>query len=368
MIFDNDKTIFKYLKPLGNEMISTFRGRDLDEFLLYLNNYYLEYRDSLGLDDEITFGIEIEIERFKCKLDKFDEFQVLINNVVGNDRWDTKNDISLYNYSSFDNKVIFGREIASDILTDNDKTWIDINNVCNIASLYGVIGDKCGAHVHVGAQILGDNTLYWYRFLKLLVIYENIIYRFLYGEYLTHRSIMMDKTKPGALFYDSKLEKIHQELDGGLFHMLKILNSGDNLFSRELKFFGISFWHMLCDDEYNLYDNYNVCNKYCTVECRAGNGTTNPIVWQNNINFFIKMLLYCKSERFNNDILDSRRGMVESMFGDISRYSEIYLEQAIEFCDMIFDNNIDKIYFLRQYLKSFEVSKKAFVKAKKFTV
>ena len=27
----------------------------------------------------------------------------------------------------------------------------------------------------------------------------------------------------------------------------------------------------------------------------------------------------------------------------------IYLEQAIELSDMIFDNNLDKIYFLKQY-------------------
>ena len=36
----------------------------------------------------------------------------------------------------------------------------------------------------------------------------------------------------------------------------------------------------------------------------------------------------------------------------------IYLEQALELCDMIFTNNFDKVYFLRQYLKSFEVCKK----------
>lgn len=38
-------------------------------------------------------------------------------------------------------------------------------------------------------------------------------------------------------------------------------------------------------------------------------------------------------------------------------YNEIYLEQALELCDMIFTKNIDKVCFLRQYLKSFEVCK-----------
>ena len=40
----------------------------------------------------------------------------------------------------------------------------------------------------------------------------------------------------------------------------------------------------------------------------------------------------------------------------IYSYNQIYLEQALELCDMIFDNNLDKIYFLRQYLKSFETT------------
>ena len=34
---------------------------------------------------------------------------------------------------------------------------------------------------------------------------------------------------------------------------------------------------------------------------------------------------------------------------------------------MIFDNNLDKVYFLRQYVKFGEVSTKPMVKSKKFT-
>ena len=36
--------------------------------------------------------------------------------------------------------------------------------------------------------------------------------------------------------------------------------------------------------------------------------------------------------------------------------NKIYIDDALEFVDLIFDNNMDKIYFLRQYIKSFEVS------------
>ena len=36
-------------------------------------------------------------------------------------------------------------------------------------------------------------------------------------------------------------------------------------------------------------------------------------------------------------------------------YNEIYIEQSLELCDMIFSNNLDKIYFLKQYLKQLKV-------------
>ena len=46
---------------------------------------------------------------------------------------------------------------------------------------------------------------------------------------------------------------------------------------------------------------------------------------------------------------------MNSSFSDKTA-SKIYVDDALEFVDLIFDNNMDKIYFLRQYLKSFEVS------------
>ena len=35
----------------------------------------------------------------------------------------------------------------------------------------------------------------------------------------------------------------------------------------------------------------------------------------------------------------------------LEQYSDIYLDDAIELSDLIFDNELDKMYFLKQYLK-----------------
>ena len=65
-------------------------------------------------------------------------------------------------------------------------------------------------------------------------------------------------------------------------------------------------------------------------------------------------MLYSKSDNFNNLLLDKRK---HELLLEEKTPNEIYLNDALEFADLIFDNNLDKVYFLRQYLKSFEVSK-----------
>ena len=280
-----------------------------------------------------------------------------MNEIVGNDKWEMKNDITLIN----------GREVASDILYDDIKTWENIKNVCNFTSKYVEIGDSCAAQIHVGSQILGNNSLYWYRFFKLWSIYENVIYRFGYGEYLTHRSRISYYAKPAALFYNSRLSIMEQRLDSSLINMLFSIKPKD-IAVDGLKNYGVSYWRMLTDGDYNLFEDFGKVNSGCTIEFRCNNGSFNEIVWQNEINFYIKMMLYCKSNNFDNEILDRRKMQIESIFSDLWAYSRIYLEQVLELCDMIFDNNLDKRYFLRQYLKYFDVADKTLVKAKKFTL
>ena len=103
------------------------------------------------------------------------------------------------------------------------------------------------------------------------------------------------------------------------------------------------------------------------VEIRNPLSTLDYIIWQNYVNFFVHLFLYCKSNNFNEDILDRRKCEIVDIAGDLDSYDNIYLDQALELSDLIFNNNIDKIYFLRQYLKGMEVSSERFKIAKKFT-
>ena len=50
----------------------------------------------------------------------------------------------------------------------------------------------------------------------------------------------------------------------------------------------------------------------------------------------------------------------------MNMYSKIDIDKAFLLCDAIFDNNLDKLYFLKQYFKDFAEAK-IYKKSKKFT-
>lgn len=41
-----------------------------------------------------------------------------------------------------------------------------------------------------------------------------------------------------------------------------------------------------------------------TIEVRCPNGTVNPVIWQNNINFFAKLFLYCSGNNFDIEFIN----------------------------------------------------------------
>ena len=44
---NKNNTIFQYIKPKNNDMFSLMSGSDLQELIYYIENYYLELRNSL---------------------------------------------------------------------------------------------------------------------------------------------------------------------------------------------------------------------------------------------------------------------------------------------------------------------------------
>lgn len=331
---DND--IFKYLNPNANNMLSNLKGNDLIDFIILLNNYYLEYRDTLNIKDNITLGFEIECEHARTSkiIKKLDEKNV-------------------FDYEfCYDRSLTNGIEIISPIMYDNTKNWTDLKEACNIIEKYAKVGNNTASHIHIGAPILGNDINNWLNFIKIWATYENIIFRFSYGEYLNERPNIKVFAYPIAdtFTYLYELLKNNSDLDD-FFNNYSKLNLN--------KYFSVNLLNAL--DNYKYSNKNNDLDITNTIEFRCPNGTLEPIIWQNNANLFAKLLIYSKNNNFNHDIIDKRKTT-----NNINNYKIISLEQSLELADLIFNNNLDKIYFLRQYLKSYEESNKVLKKTKTF--
>ncbi|MBR1679450.1 MAG: hypothetical protein IJ704_02280 [Bacilli bacterium] len=71
----------------------------------------------------------------------------------------------------------------------------------------------------------------------------------------------------------------------------------------------------------------------------------------------------------DEDFLDSKlKTDLSSFQNQPYDYDLIKLQKALEFADLVFDNNLDIVYFLRQYFKDFEdtYQKEIFIKSKNF--
>lgn len=345
-IIENNIDIFRYLHPNDNDLLLGMSDSDLVNIMITLKKYYIEIRDILNIDSNVTFAGEIEFEEAYRDLIEIDLY-----NTFPNDDWIVKDD----------NTVSNGGEINSPVLRDNKKTWIDLGKVCNIVDNNAYVLDNTSAHVHVGMHILGNVPRYWRNFALLWMTYENIITRFLYGEYVSPRLSMLEFAKPISKKLIDNYDRIEDRVKySNASYILKLL-SHDNDRNKAINFKN-------CAD--TMLSKYNAPGDKNTIEFRSPNGTFNPIIWQNNINLLIKLLLYSKSDKFNEDLIQKRLKKIinDNVPSNLNKYGQINIVQAIELSDLIFNNNLDKVYFLRQYIKEGNVSNRPLTKSKRFTV
>lgn len=303
-------------------MYSQLRGKELEELIEYIINTKLIYRKGLGLEETVSFGIEIEYERaLKQIVDAYIKY-----NFPG---WNSKEDESL----------TIGGEITSPIMGDGEKYWQELKEVCTfLKRLHVITTDNAAGHIHIGSQILGNEVESWRKFVKTYAVYEDILFRFLYGE--------MQKGRKRIKIYAAPISGM----------IIKSINDIE-----EAKTLQQLLWHLPLDQKTKAINFTNV-NSYDTarrkykntIEFRMPNGTANEIIWQNNINALTKLLL--ASETIDEDFLDYQIEH-ENTPSSIT-YEEICLRKALELVDLIFDSDIDKIQFLNQYLKQRKQSQK----------
>ncbi|MBR3230257.1 MAG: amidoligase family protein [Bacilli bacterium] len=315
-IINTDNKIFKLIKPDENTLLSNMSQTMLEIFLELLKNYNLEYRNTLNFKKTTTFGYEIEFE--DADIDIIKEY---LNRK--NKEW----------FLLFDPSLKKGAEIPTPILKDNEKTWKETKKLCTFLKQHSAIKENCGGHIHIGKQVLGNSNKSLLNFLKLWSTYEHIIYRFSYGEDKKPRHAIKEYAKPIS---NDFWQTYNEYKDNLLVPKEEIIKKVTVTRNR-----GVSLKYLL------FYERPEID----TVEFRCPNGTLNPIIWQNNTNLFVKLLEYSKNPNFDNNTIQLRHKKREEIYSNLEKYNIIYLKDALELSDLIFKNNIDKIYFLKQYIK-----------------
>ena len=302
-----------------NDKLSKLRGLDLQELLVSIEKFDLQYRDTLSLPNDVTFGTEIEYEEMDWHIvDKF------IDDNYSD--WESKDDGSLNS----------GGEISSPILRDNLKSWNQLKEICDFLKREKAkADDMAGGHIHIGANVVGSNVEKWKKFIKFYIVYESIIFRFAYGDKVKARKKLKKYAPPIADRLYKQLDKLNCARD--ICDIKHILYYSDRY--QAINFSNISF---------SCLDSFEEDN---TIEFRVPNGTIEEVIWQNNINAITKLMLAPSKNMIDIDYLEYK--IKEDGVLPEYRYNIVDLQNALEFVDMIFDNNLDKIYFLKQYIKGF---------------
>lgn len=303
------------------------------ELLDELNKMTLSYRKKLNIADNTTFGIEIEYGNV---------LKDIIDNLTKNYYGERLNNYEkwMYQYersfANFIDKKYYGGEFDSPVFVNKEEYFIQLKNVCDALLKNGAIVDeRMALHVHVGKDILKNNLKYLENFLKLYMIYEDIIYKFgYYGK--TPRKVIDDYAR--AISYDlfDILEENEYSSFNDLIYILRVIFKNKKT--------GINFYNI----NPGFYDSFNHLN---TIEYRMFNGTIDPVIIQNMVNLSCSLLETSASEELDVECIDYNVKKIKDREYNVQNLSlPINFDKALEFSDMIFKDDDDKKYFLKQYL------------------
>lgn len=303
-----------------------------------LKKFKIPYRNTLGLPDSITFGCEVEFsmaeynDEYKSKLYKekyYNTISEYMISICAPKVWKYKEEHS--------NQI----EIISDVLKDEEISWKKLKDVLLFYIDNGAyISGKSAAHIHIGKQVLKENLNYWLNFFKLLSVFEKQIVKFSNGESYYERESFNNYSKWSSdilkkVIYNIEHSNYEEKLGAISDKSNSIRIPDQNGLIKEL--FMVS--------NRTDFDTNN------TIEIRCPNGTLNKVIWQNNINFFCKMLLACSSDDFDMEYLSY---LYKNL---VLRNHKTKIDMELLLCDMIFTDDFDKKCFLRQYYKDFDENK-----------
>ena len=272
--------------------------------------------------ENLTFGVEIEYRDLSREYvtafikEKYPE-------------WESKKEDAIIKTSI---NPILGGEVVSPVLTDAEETWQELDEICYFFIQNKASSVNTGAHIHIGANIFENNSIYFLRFIKLWCAYEHIIYRFCYGDYIYARDTLFEYSSPVSKELKFLIETLKLSEQDSFDYLVTVLNLGKKK--------GLNLSNI------NHNPNKN------TIEFRCPNGTFNKNVWHNNFLLFKRIIKYAKSDSYNEALINNKL-LLEYDITD----NKIIIEDAIGLASLIYPTQQEKLLFLKQYLKGKEETK-----------
>ncbi len=316
-----------------------------------LLNIKLDYKNKINIPDE-KFGIEIE---FAGAI--FNNVNNKLNEVLGYEtkdieqrkkleeeksrykKWRLVNDGSVQANSYYQAKK--GGEINSPIMKNKKKYWEELKEVCLMLKKqeYIKITSRCSIHVHTDKTIYNEVEEYK-NLLKLWILYEDIIYKFAYGEINTPRETLLNFARPFCASFDIQTIKLIKDLENieTKQQLIKLLNNERKL--------GLNLTNILQEK------NKEIKVLKPTIEIRVYNGTLNENLIQNIVRFNQNLLGYAQKENFDKEFIEYKIKNYEPFYyGETIKEKE---EKAEEFSKLIFKDELDRLKFLKQYYKAYK--------------
>ena len=306
-----------------------------------LKKINLEYQDRINIPDN-PFGIEIEFanelyNKVEQELKKIFYYEEPTEYWMGYNRtnkeryntWKLVKEATVQKRISFDKYT--GGEINSPILKNDKKSWEELKQICEfLRSFENIkIDENCALHIHTDKKIL-PKIEEIINLTKLWILYEPVIYKFSYGETNSPRKMIYSYAKPFG--QERNILELIKNLDKvkTLEQLMKTLH-----YERKL---GLNLLNLIREAK-------------PTIEKRTSNSTFNEKIIQNDVRFTLNLVNYAKKENFDEEFIYYKIKNYEPLFINKSVIEQ--KEEAEELANLIYKDELDKIYFYKQYYKAY---------------
>lgn len=262
----------------------------------------LPYRLDLKIDK--PFGLEIEAGLLNSR----DRYFIIDNNLrkLGYQR-------------NTDSSVggEFPLEIQTPVLDSTRDTWETLDLFSKRMKECKIDFSRAAFQVNMDIHLSYEEIYYFMLFFRT---FENIIYRFS----TSFRYDLRDMYRAQSLgkFFKISGNDLMRESN-----FLNLINT---------KKYAISFKYK---------DNTKVGFPPNIVEFRTPNGCDDAWMWQNYINTFFCLCEYIRFLDRNEINYSLCKGEVED-----NPWHKLWLDDAVYFANLIFNDDLDKVYFLKQYI------------------